>query len=304
MRYLPAVCLLLLLSACRSYPNGAAPDTDFDVTVATPRLLHPQPRVLYDEAHRNLHQLAGTYGPFGRLLQNDGCQVTVSTNPITPAVLQHADLFVTVTAKGDDESGGRSAYTDAEIQALHAWVTRGGAALIVTEHFPFSLAMAPLLARFDVRVHDGMTEDSTMKTSAGGDALQFLRSRGQLNGSHPITANLSTINTFWGSSLQADSTFTPLLLLSAAAQNFDKRLAILTAGGDTRVEVTFTNPHSAQGYCQGVCKEVGRGRLVVLAESAMLTAQIDKDGQRFGMNVPQEDNKQFVLNMIRWLVSR
>ena len=45
-----------------------------------------------------------------------------------------------------------------------------------------------------------------------------------------------------------------------------------------------------------------QGRLVVLGEAGMLTAQIDgRSHKNFGMNVPGIDNKQLALNIMHWL---
>jgi hypothetical protein len=42
--------------------------------------------------------------------------------------------------------------------------------------------------------------------------------------------------------------------------------------------------------------------LVITAEAAMLTAQLDGRTKRpFGMNVPGVDNQKFAINVLRWL---
>jgi len=52
----------------------------------------------------------------------------------------------------------------------------------------------------------------------------------------------------------------------------------------------------------------GKGRVVVLGEAALLTAQIvtSPDGnpqtqRKFGMNAPGNDDRQFALNVLHWL---
>jgi hypothetical protein len=54
------------------------------------------------------------------------------------------------------------------------------------------------------------------------------------------------------------------------------------------------------GNMQAAVLEYERGRVIVLGEAGMLTAQVD-DGTTFGMNVPGVDNRQFTLNLVRWL---
>ena len=63
--------------------------------------------------------------------------------------------------------------------------------------------------------------------------------------------------------------------------------------------------HDAKGYLQGAVRAVGKGRIAVFAEAAMFSAQIIPSFTppfRFGFNVPgAEQNRQFVLNLVRWL---
>ncbi len=58
----------------------------------------------------------------------------------------------------------------------------------------------------------------------------------------------------------------------------------------------------ATGYAQAVGLQFGKGRIVILGEAAMLTAQLDgKTKKPFGMNVPGIDNRQLALNIMHWL---
>lgn len=51
---------------------------------------------------------------------------------------------------------------------------------------------------------------------------------------------------------------------------------------------------------QATAFKYGKGRVIVTGEAAMLTAQVS-NGEKAGMNVPGIDNRQLVLNMVRWL---
>ena len=60
------------------------------------------------------------------------------------------------------------------------------------------------------------------------------------------------------------------------------------------------------GRAQGIAMTFGQGRVVVLGEAAMLSAQVStrNDPPRtapMGMNEPGNDNRQFVLNTLHWL---
>ena len=64
--------------------------------------------------------------------------------------------------------------------------------------------------------------------------------------------------------------------------------------------MTFGAPVPAAGWCQGAALELGKGRVVLLAEAAMITAQED-GGRRIGMSAPGNDNRRLLLNILNWL---
>jgi hypothetical protein len=57
----------------------------------------------------------------------------------------------------------------------------------------------------------------------------------------------------------------------------------------------------ASGRAQVIAKKFGKGRVVVVGEAAMMTAQLLGNGMKFGMNAPGTDDRQFVLNILHWL---
>jgi hypothetical protein len=74
------------------------------------------------------------------------------------------------------------------------------------------------------------------------------------------------------------------------------------SGGDVRVIVNYGDPVSAKGRAQGLAVEVGKGRVVVLGEAGMLSAQRNgPGGSPVGMNFPGYDNRQLALNIMHWL---
>jgi hypothetical protein len=59
---------------------------------------------------------------------------------------------------------------------------------------------------------------------------------------------------------------------------------------------------SAAGRAQGIALKFGKGRVVVLAEAAMMSAQLaGPERRKFGMNRPGIDNRQMALNIMHWL---
>jgi hypothetical protein len=288
--------------SCKGKSSG--PDNDFDVSVTNPQLKEIKPVVLFDEAHKNHHNITTTYKPFANLITNDGCIVKASDKIITPEVLAGAGIFIIATAMGKEDPGAIPPFTAQEIDAVEAWVNNGGGLLLITEHYPFGLAMAPLLGRFGVQVHNGYTEDTLLNNKEVMDALLFEKAKGNLNATHPILNKVERINTFTGSSVKADSTWTPLVTFSPNAQNFNVKVDVKKDGDDIITSVEYADFYPAKGYAEAICKQYGKGRIVVLAESAFITAQIDKNGNKFGMNIPNTGNKQFTLNLIRWLAGK
>ena len=65
--------------------------------------------------------------------------------------------------------------------------------------------------------------------------------------------------------------------------------------------------HKCLGKAQALAMRVGKGRIVVLGEANLLSAQIirytDREPRdmRIGMNVAGNDDRQFALNIFHWL---
>jgi hypothetical protein len=73
-------------------------------------------------------------------------------------------------------------------------------------------------------------------------------------------------------------------------------------GGDVRVIVNYGDPIPAGGRAQGLALEIGNGRVVVLGETGMLSAQRNgPGGSPVGMNFPGYNNRQMALNIMHWL---
>jgi hypothetical protein len=79
------------------------------------------------------------------------------------------------------------------------------------------------------------------------------------------------------------------------------QLLVLSPTAIDKADLRSATPEtSAHGRAQAVALKVGAGRVVVLAEAAMITAQ-GAGTSRMGMNVEGNDNKQFALSVMRWL---
>ena len=295
MKLFAIFCALIFLSV----PAVAqqAPDLEFNTSVENPAYKREGPRVMFDEAHHNFHTTDGRYKPFVDLLMNDGYRVVRSRQPFSKTTLSSAKILVIANALGaeedDDEGADKSAFTDDEMQAVQEWVKGGGALLLIADHAPFGSAAAALASRFGVEMSKGYTFDP--QNSVAGSPTQLIFSReNKLLANHPITEgrseseHLNLVRSFTGQSLKGPEGSVEILKLSDTATDAP----------------TYQSKESvsAAGRAQAVALKFGKGRVLVQGEAAMLTAQVSgPDKRTMGMNVPGNDDKQYVLNVMHWL---
>lgn len=277
-------------------------DPTFNVEIERPAYQRHHPRVLFDEAHFNVHTTSGTYGAFARLLGNDGYSFAPARARFDRATLRPFDIVVIANALGaaDPESAAaaRPAFSDAECDAIEDWVRRGGSLLLITDHEPAASAAEPLVSRFGVGSSKNFALDSQnyFTRSNWPGNLVFSRANGLL-ADHPIAngrgaaERVESVLTFGGQSLRGPADAVPVLRLSDTATT-------LFAFPGRRAEF------SAAGRALLLAMRHGRGRIVITGEAAMLSAQLLQEGsetQPFGMNVPGFDNRQLALNIMHWL---
>jgi hypothetical protein len=292
---LALLALLLLLPLTCTAQQIA--DPEFDTTVENPAYRKNLPRVLFDEAHNNFHTTTGRYKPFADLLYHDGYQVVVNRKPFTEKGLDTFKVLVIANAMGaeeiDDEGADRPAFTEEECDAVLRWVKDGGNLLLIADHAPFGAANQNLATRFGVDMSKGFTLDPKNSDSKAPSFLIFSREN-KLLGSHPITMGrggteqINRVVTFTGQSLKGpEGSFAFLQLADTALDKPDR---------------TSTTEVPAAGRAQGIALKAGKGRVVIMGEAAMLSAQIAGPNKvPMGMNVPGNDNKQLALNIMHWL---
>lgn len=284
-------------------------DMQFDARVEDPAFVDRHPRVLFDQGHHNAHSIKGRYQPFADLLRSDGCTVRATSSGMTKNVLSSCDVLVIVNACGPESARTESAFTDDEISQIKEWVAEGGGVLLVADHHPYGSAAAPLAEALGIGMMGGWCDDEAnlFPGTADSGAIAFTRTKGML-GTHAILAGrgpgeaIESVVTFTGQSLIAPAEAFPLLVCAPSAIDRIPTSSKSVTTGTTTTTTFETEDSSAAGHYQGVAIRIGRGRAVVLGEGAMLTAQIDSEsGLKFGMNVAGADNRQFALNVARWL---
>lgn len=303
-------------------------DTDlaYDTRVARPAYPGRHPIVLFDTAHRNFHTPATGYRPFAGLIASDGYRIVSNVRPFSAAALAGHDVLVIANAgaPADDGAPDAPAFTDAEIRAVVDWVQGGGALLLISDHAPFGTAAEPLARAFGVEMSKGVTVDRDHADPETRNPSFILYSRDENRlGNHPIlegrdaAERVGRVMTFSGQSLRGPEGSIALLSLGETARDRSQpsqaevQAAIAVAreaahregrAAPAAVPMTLRNAGtSAAGRAQALAFRFGRGRVVVLGEAAMLSAQRLSTGLAFGMNRPGIDNRQFALNLMHWL---
>jgi hypothetical protein len=283
--------VLINWQASASYSQQVA-DPNFIPKVARPAYTTMHPTVLFDEAHNNFHTAGGRYKPFADLITSDGYKVVPNTREFTRESLAGYDILVISNAQGNSYSGADPAFTARECDAVCDWVREGKALLLIADHWPMCTAAANLASRFGVEMMgQGFTDDPANHDKQLDDIL-FTRENTLLK-DHPITLGrdsserVNRVVTFIGQSMKAPEGSVTFLKLSDTAYN--------ELPGGKRI--------SAANRAQGIALKYGKGRVVVMGEAAMLTAQLAGKRQLpwGGLNTPGIDNKQLALNIMHWL---
>lgn len=272
-------------------------DPEFNSVVEHPAYKTNLPRVLFDEAHNNFHTTTGRYKPFADLIVSDGYRVVVNRKAFSEKSLETFRILVIANATGaeemDDEGADRPAFTEEECEAVRKWVRGGGSLLLIADHAPFGGAAESLARQFGVEMSKGYTIDPEHSDKDAPWRLIFSREN-RLLVDHPITQGrtdrewINRVLTFSGQSLKGPEGSAAFLQLADTARD--------------KPDFSSTTEVSAAGRAQGVALKAGKGRVVVMGEAAMLSAQITGPTKhRMGMNVPGTDNKQLALNIMHWL---
>jgi hypothetical protein len=282
-------------------------DPDFNPIVARPAYTdsHSHPKVLIDEAHNNADTSRGRYKPFADLIVSDGYEVAPNVKKLSRETLSGKKILIIVNAQPPAGQLDRSPFDENELGIVRDWVKMGGGLLLITDQSPYSAAARALSTMFEVDITQGYTIDTANynKESEDQTELVFTRDSGLVE--HAITQGreaseqIKKVITFSGTSLKGPPKSVPFLRLADTAKDILPPDRTTSSAPDE--PLPEHKPVSAAGRAQGIALEFGIGRIVVLADAAMLTAQTGFRGYRFGMNVTGVDNKQLGLNIMHWL---
>lgn len=292
-----AVCALLI--AAHATHAQQVPDRGYAPAIARP-LYSPDkgPIVCVDEAHANFHTLGERFFAFGELLRRDGYRVMPGTRMFAADALGACAVLVISNARAAPESGSPSAFTDAEISAVHAWVEQGGALLLIADHMPFGRAAQGLAAAFDVEFTNGFALRDPQS-----DAPDLFRLEDHTLRAHAVTRGrnkheaVTRVRTFAGQAFRAPRAQALLLFPRGYSSLAPDKPWVFT-------EQTPRIP--VAGWLQGAVQFDGKGRAAFFGEAAMFSAQFSgPEREPAGMNAPgAEQNFQLVLNLLHWLTGK
>ncbi len=293
------------------------------------------PNVCVDEAHFNYHTAGGLYKPFAELLRGDGYRVTRFRSGFTADALTDCEILLIANAQAEANTRGfgspesnsayphASAFVREEIDEIILWVRGGGALFLIADHAPWPAAVSDLALLLGVVMLDVYTysskEDHTGMIVFGAvleegwrefirlDERPFeffdsvLTNRGTL-APHPVTEGRSSeerigsVVTFSGQAFYGSEEWEPILVFGPNAVS---RVPLRQNFGDAaRSEEPVL---SVAGWLQGGTRNFDQGRVAILGEAAMCTAQLEGTVPD-GMNAPQaSQNAQFCLNVMHWL---
>jgi pyruvate/2-oxoglutarate dehydrogenase complex dihydrolipoamide acyltransferase (E2) component len=264
-------------------PSELTVDDSFDPPIAAPAF--PQgkgPLVLVDEKHRDVVSLQTYLRPVGRFLRKDGYVVRPSSESVSARGLAKARIFVIANAQAPEGSPEQaSAFSEAEVAAVEAWVRKGGGLLLIADRAPFGAPARPLARAFGVTLDDntilrrGSDEKPdgvlTIDVSADGDRA------------HPILHGVSRVVYVVGESLDG-----PGPILRAPAGTYSGPTAQATDGP------------SAAGKPIVLAFSHGKGRVVIIGDAGIASA-FGSVGGATHRGISEADNARFIRNVFRWL---
>lgn len=309
-----ALILSALLLAAPVAAQEQMGDPSFRPTVARPAYAGEGPLIQLDAAHDSVQTLDGRYAGFAALVRADGYRIRAGERKLdAPGALDGVDVLVISNAVRPADGSSPDAFTPGEIAALDVWVREGGSLLLAADHAPYGSANETLGRALGVEMGKGYAFVLTP-----GGPLTNLDYPAEALGEHPITGGrdegerVRHVRTFTGQSLRGPEGATVLLAMSADAREaadlptlreIDRRLEAGQAS-----DVVLAELSRPALPAQGLAFEHGRGRVVVLGEAGMLTAQVVRfpaDSGRedvvFGLQTPGHDDQQFALNLLHWL---
>ena len=266
------------------------------------------PRVCVDGGHQNYHTVEGRYRPFALLLEQDGYVVVPLEAAFDSVALAGCRIVVIANARAPVDAQGQAyphaaAFARDEVNALFAWVRQGGSLLLVADHPPFAGAAAGLAALLGFQLFDGYAgpsaawptgtmifgalDEEAIRSATERHSIpheQFRSTIGEPGrlADHAIlrgrTAreSVTTVVTFTGHAFFPSQDVEPLLVLGPDASG----LVVLGPNAPGARPEEYPR-FSLAGWLQGGVRRIASGRVALLGEAAMCSAQWRADSSAF-----------------------
>lgn len=315
MRTLRTLAVLALVVAAGvgavRFMSGS-PGPAFAGTVAPPLFAGDGPAVIVDSAHWNDGSAATRLRALAGLLTADGYQLLPDGNATRAETLAPAKVAVVVNPLGVPGAlrvaadrvglGGLTFFDDdglilQELETTVQWVENGGSLLLAADEVPRARGARALAERFGVTMRGRPVVDVGHAEPQSPGWLVFSRENGLL-GAHPIVdglAGLPPVNrvvAFGSQALDVPADAAVLLRLSSSA-------AEVARAGDPPTAGT-----PVAGRAAAVALTRGRGRVVVLGDSHLLTNDVAPGGVVTGLEWPSTNETRFVRAVFAWLAHR
>lgn len=288
---------VLLFICSFSFAQQVA-DTSFRFPIKDPAYKKGKGSVItLDEAHYNFHTLSGRYYSFGKLLEQDGYRMQSGAKSFTTSYLNGLDILVIANALPDTGEWilpTNSAFTDEEVDVLENWVASGGSLFLIADHMPFPGSVEKIGLAFGFNFINGFAMRKDDKPEVFSIQKKNLYANAITAGRN-TDDKIDSIRLFTGQGFIAPSNAT---IISSLDDDYEILLPIVAWEFDDA-----TPRMSGAGLVSGAYLEYGKGKIVVMGEAAMFSAQLaGPSQQKMGMNHPgAAQNPQFLLNIIHWL---
>ncbi len=288
------------------------PGLPYEGAIARPLWTADGPPVLIDDAHWNAGTGSGRLRAFSELLTADGYTVLRDGNATRAEMLEDARIAVVANPLGvlgalrrvADKAGlgGLTFFDDdglltQEIETTLQWVENGGSLLLAADESPLARGSQGLAGRLGVGLRGRLVVDLGHSDGRDPTRLVFSRENG-LFGVHPAVDGfpdappVNRVVTFGGQAIDPPPDAAVLLRLGASAAEVDR-------AGDPP-----TSGDPVAGRALAIAFERGRGRVVVLGDTHLLTADPVASGPPTGLGWTGTNNERFVRYVMRWLSRR
>ncbi|HOO34283.1 MAG TPA: pre-peptidase C-terminal domain-containing protein [Thermotogota bacterium] len=245
--------------------------------------------VLIDDMHNNSGGLSGKLNDFMDILEQQGYsyQMTSDTN----FQLDNACVLITIMPL--------EAYTTAEYDEIVDFVNDGGSMMLLGELGAYADGNSfsnNLLNRIgsEIRLNNDSARDDE-----DGYQDNYSWVKGNEFVAHDITAGLSTVISFAGCTVNAGGSSQPVIYFTDTAYSVaysEERIIESADVNDIHDDGVLTN-RDYRDYVFTAVEEVGAGRLLVCGDTGFI-----KDQTASAPLIDAEDDREFVINAINWLV--